>query len=109
MGIAQRASVAALKFGVIVQRSTFGQGLFLPAFSMKSFSTAQPTFDLSSFVELRGIIVEVQWFGTTAAVEAIVCVCFHASRGLLLVCTRGRKIDKKLVKKIISVDFFFNF
>ena len=84
MGIAQRASVAALKFGVVLQRSTLVQGFLLPAFSVHSIAAAQPTFDLCSFVELRGVIVEVQWFGTTAAVEAVVCVCFHGSWGLLL-------------------------
>ena len=67
MGIAQRASTAALKFGVVLQRPTFGQGFFLPAFVVKSFSTAQPTFDLNSFSERNRIVVPVQLFATKFA------------------------------------------
>jgi hypothetical protein len=44
---------------------------------MYSIPTTQPTVDLSSYVEQRGIIVEVQWFGTKVAVEAVVCFQFH--------------------------------
>ena len=78
MGIAQRASVAALKFGVVLQRPTFGQGFFLPAFVVKSFSTAQPTFDLNSFSERRRIIVPVQWFATKfAAIRVNLCWLLH--------------------------------
>jgi hypothetical protein len=67
VGIAQRASMAALKFGVVVQRPTFGQCFFLPAVGMNSIAATQPTFDLNSFSELRRIIVEVQLFGAKAA------------------------------------------
>jgi len=74
VGIAQRASMAALKFGVVVQRLTFCQCFFLPAFGMYSITAAQPTQIIGSF---EGIIVEVQWFGTTATVEAVVCIPFH--------------------------------
>ena len=44
---------------------------------MYSIPTTQPTVDLSSYVEQRGIIVVVQWFGTKVAVEAVVCFQFH--------------------------------
>ena len=84
MGIAQRASMAALKFGVVVQRSTLVQCFFLPAFGMNSFATAQPTSDLNSFSDRSSlVVVEVQWFGTAIAVETVVCVWFHVA-----VCTR---------------------
>ena len=72
MGIAQRASMAALKFGVVLQRPTFGQCFFLPAVGMNSIPATQPTFDLNSFVEMKGIIVEVQLFGAKAATMWIV-------------------------------------
>ena len=79
MGIAQRASVAALEFGVVFQRSTVGQCFLFPAFGMYSISTTQPSFDLSSFVDrsTKDVVVEVQWFGTTVAVEAVVCTRIH--------------------------------
>ena len=78
MGIAQRASVAALKFGVVLQRPTFGQCFFLPAFVVKSFSTAQPTFDLNSFSEHNRIIVPVQLFATKfAAMRVNLCWLLH--------------------------------
>ena len=78
MGIAQRASVAALKFGVVLQRPTFGQCFFLPAFVVKSFSTAQPTFDLNSFSERNRIIVPVQLFATKfAAIRVNLCWLLH--------------------------------
>ena len=78
MGIAQRASVAALKFGVVLQRPTFGQGFFLPAFVVKSFSTTQPTFDLNSFSERIRIIVPVQLFATKFAATRInLCWLLH--------------------------------
>jgi hypothetical protein len=67
VGIAHRASMAALKFGVVLQRSTFGQCFFLPTVSMNSIPATQPTFDLNSFSVLWGIIVEVQLFGTKKA------------------------------------------
>jgi hypothetical protein len=59
--------MAALKFGVVLQRPPVGQRSCFPAFCMDSVSATQPTFDLNSFVELRGIIVEVQLFGAKAA------------------------------------------
>ena len=78
MGIAQRASVAALKFAVVLQRPTSGQGFFLPAFVVKSFSTAQPTFDLNSFSERNRIIVPVQLFATKfAAIRVNLCWLLH--------------------------------
>jgi hypothetical protein len=78
MGIAQRASVAALKFGVVLAltKNHWRECIF-PTISMYSIPTTQPTVDLSSYVEQRGIIVLVQWFGTTVAVEAVVCFQFH--------------------------------
>jgi hypothetical protein len=39
---------------------------------MDSVSATQPTFDLNSFSELRGIIVEVQLFGAKAATTWVV-------------------------------------
>jgi hypothetical protein len=71
VGIAQRASVAALEFGVVFQRSTVGQCFLFPAFGMYSISTTQPSFDLSSFVDrsAKDVVVEVQWVGTIVAVE----------------------------------------
>jgi len=81
VGIAQRASVAALEFGVVFQRSTVGQCFLFPAFGMYSISTTQPSFDLSSFVDrsAKDVVVEVQWFGTTVAVEAVVCTRIHVN------------------------------
>ena len=69
MGIAQRASMAALKSGVVVQRPPVGQCFFLPAVGMNSIPATQPTFDLNSFSEhnQRRIIVAVQLFGAKAA------------------------------------------
>ena len=72
MGIAQRASVAALKFGVVLQRSPVGHCSFFPTIGMNSIPATQPTFDLNSFVELNRIIVEVQLFGAKAATIWIV-------------------------------------
>ena len=78
MGIAQRASVAALKFAVVLQRPTFGQCFFLPAFVVKSFSATQPTFDLNSFSEGTRIIVPVQLFATKfAATRVNLCWLLH--------------------------------
>jgi hypothetical protein len=78
VGIAQWASNAALKFGVVLQRPTFGQCFFLPAVSMNSFTAAQPTFDLSSFFERKGIIVQVQLFAAKfAATWITLCWLLH--------------------------------
>jgi len=79
VGIAQWASVAALKFGVVVQRSTLVQCFLSPAIDMHSFAAAQPTFDLCSFVDHSSfVVVEVQWIGTAIAVAAI---CIHRCQG----------------------------
>ena len=73
MGIAQRASVAALKSGVVLQ-----QCFFLPAFVVKSFSTTQPTFDLNFLSERNRIIVPVQLFATKfAAIRVNLCWLLH--------------------------------
>jgi hypothetical protein len=78
VSIAQRASVAALEFDVVVQRLTFVQCFFLPTTIMHSFAAAQPTQILSSFVELRGIIVPVQLFATKfAATRVNLCWLLH--------------------------------
>jgi hypothetical protein len=78
VGIAQRTSVTALKFGVVLQRPTFGQCFLLPAFVVKSFSTTQQTFDLNSFIDRKGIIVPVQLFATKfAATRANLCWLLH--------------------------------
>jgi hypothetical protein len=69
-----------------------------------SISTTQPTFDLSSFVELRGIIVEVQWFGTTAAVEAVVCVWFHVVVGRRLSGIGNRSAASKFKSNFDDED-----
>jgi hypothetical protein len=81
VGIAQRASVAALEIGVVVQRLTFVQCFFLPTTIMHSFAAAQPTQILSSFVELRGIIVPVQLFATKfAATRVTLCWLLHLGK-----------------------------
>ena len=78
MGIAQRASMAALKSGVVVQRPPVGQCFFLPAFVVKSFAAAQQTFDLNSFSERTRIIVPVQLFAAKfAATRVNLCWLLH--------------------------------
>ena len=70
--------MVALKFGVVLQRPTFGQCFFLPAFVVKSFAAAQQTFDLNSFSERNRIIVPVQLFATKfAATRANLCWLLH--------------------------------
>jgi len=64
--------MAALKFGVVVQRSPVGQCFFLPTIGVNSIPATQPPQILSSFSELRGIIVEVQLFGAKTATIWIV-------------------------------------
>ena len=91
MGIAQRASVAALKFGVIFQRSPVGQGLLSPAIGMESIAAAQPTFDLKSFSEVRRVVVEVQLFGAKVATIWIVFWgLLHHSCLYWLMISKGR-------------------
>jgi len=107
VGIAQWASVAALKFGVVVQRSTLVQCFLSPAIDMHSFAAAHPTFDLNSFIDRSSnvIIVEEQWVGTAAAVAA---VCIHRCQGYNgLVSGHGQpktrsKYPKQQVQKLVT-------
>ena len=81
VGIAQRASIAALKFSVVLQRPPFGQCFFLPAVSMNSITAAQPTQILNSFSERKRIIVLVQLFATKfAATRVTLCWLLHLGK-----------------------------
>jgi hypothetical protein len=63
---------------------------------MYSIPTTQPTVDLSSYVEQRGIIVLVQWFGTTVAVEAVVCTRIHVVSVIVkYLGHRKKQLEKK--------------
>jgi hypothetical protein len=66
---------------------------------MYSIPTTQPTVDLSSYVEQRGIIVLVQWFGTTVAVEAVVCTRIHVVSVIVKYNTWGTEKKKENYSK----------